>query len=51
MEISGLIKEEKCFNCKEKKYIILNSLEKAKIFTITDSSHIDDIENVNYEKE
>ena len=30
---------------------MLNCLEKAKIFTITDASNIDDTENINQKKE
>ena len=45
-EILRLIKEGKCFNCKGKRHTILNCSEKAKIFTITNASYIDDIENI-----
>ena len=46
MEISYLIKERRCLNCKEKGYTIHNFPQKAKISVITDASNIDDIENI-----
>ena len=45
------MKEEKCFNYKEKWHIMLNCPEKAKIFTITEISAIDDIKNIDQEKD
>ena len=45
------MKEEKCFNCKEKGHTMLNCPKQAKISTITDASHVDDIENIKQRKE
>ncbi len=51
IEILQLMKEKKCFNYKERKYIMLNYLEKIKISTITDPLNIDNIENIDQGKE
>ena len=40
-------KKRKCFNCKEKKHIMLNYLEKAKIFAIINALNINNIKNIN----
>ncbi len=50
-EISQLMKERRCFNCKGRGHTMLNCLEKAKVSAITDASNIDDIENIDQEKE
>ena len=50
-EISRLMKEGRCFNCKGRGHTILNCPEKAKISAITDASHVDDIENIDQGKE
>ena len=50
-EISQLMKEKKCFNCKRRRYTMLNCLEKAKISIITNASDIDNIENIDPKKE
>lgn len=50
IEILRLIKEGKCFNYKKKEYIMINYLEKAKIFAITDISNVDNIENIDKKK-
>lgn len=44
-KISRLIEKGKYFNCKKKRHIIFNCLEKAKIFTIIDALY--NIENIN----
>ncbi len=50
-EISQLIKERTCFNCKEKGHTILHYPEKAKVSAITNISNIDNIENIDQVKE
>ena len=45
-EISQLIKERRYFNCKGRGHTILIYSKKAKIFIITEASHIDNIENI-----
>lgn len=45
------MKKGRCFNYKEKGNIILNYLEKVKVFTILGTLNIDDIENLNQRKE
>ena len=50
-EISRLIKEEICFNCKRRGNTMLNCPKKTKISAITDASHIDNIENIDQEEE
>ena len=50
-EISQLMKEGKCFNCKGRGYTMLNCLEKAKVSTITDVSDIVNIKNIDQGKE
>ena len=47
---SWLIKEERCFNYKRRGHTMLNCPKKAKISTITEASHINDIENINQGK-
>ena len=42
-----LMKEGRCFNCKRKKYIILNCPKKTKISAISVFSNINNIENIN----
>ncbi len=49
-QISQLMKERRCFNCKGRGHTILNYLEKAKVSAITAVSDIDDIENIDQEK-
>ena len=48
---SRLIKKERCFNCKGTGHTMLNCPKKAKISTIIDASHIDDIKNIDQRKE
>lgn len=50
-KISKLMKKRKCFNCKRRWYTILNCLEKAKIFAIINISDMNDIVNIDLEKE
>ena len=50
-ETSQLMKKERYFNCKGKGHTMLNCPEKTKIFAITNASLIDDIENIDQEKE
>ncbi len=50
-EISQLIKEGKCFNYKGRRHITLNCPEKAKVSAITNASDIDNIKNIDQEKE
>ena len=50
-EISQLMKEGRCFNCKGKGHTMLNCPEKAKVSAITNASDIDDIENIDQGKE
>ena len=50
-EISQLMQEEKCFNYKGRGHTMLNCLEKAKVSAITDASDINNIENIDQEKE
>ena len=50
-EISQLIKEGKCFNCKERGHTMLNCPKKDNVFVITDASDIDNIENIDWEKQ
>ena len=45
------MKEGTCFNCKEKGHTMLNCPEKAKISAITNASDVDNIENIDQEKE
>ena len=45
-EISRLMKEGRCFNCKGRGHTMLDCPEKAKVSAITDASDIDDIENI-----
>ena len=45
-EISQLMKEGRCFNCKERGHIMLNCPKKANVSVITDASDIDNIENI-----
>ena len=44
------MKKGKCFHCKRKGNTILNYPKKTKISVITDTSNIDDIENIDKEK-
>ena len=44
------MKEGKCFDCKRKRYTMLNYPKKAKISVITDASDVDNIENIDIEK-
>ena len=46
VEISQLMKKGKCLNCKRKVYTMLNCLEKTQVSAITDTSDIDNIENI-----
>ena len=50
-EILQLMKEGRCFNCKERGHTMLNCLKKANVFVITNASDIDNIENIDQEKE
>ena len=50
-EISQLMKEGRCFNCKERGHIMLNCPKKANVSAITDASNIDDIKNIDQGKE
>ena len=50
-EISQLMKEGRCFNCKERGHTMLNCLKKTNISAITDASDIDNIENIDQGKE
>ena len=50
-EISQLIKEGRCFNCKERGHTMLNCPKKANVSAITDASDIDNIENIDQGKE
>ncbi len=50
-EISQLMKEGRYFNCKGGGHTMLNCPEKAKIFAIIDVLDIDNIKNINQEKE
>ena len=50
-EISQLMKEGRCFNCKERGYTMLNCPKKANVSAITDASDIDNIENIDQGKE
>lgn len=40
------MKEGICFNCNKKENTILNYLEKAKVFAITDALNADNIETI-----
>ena len=51
VEISELMKKERCFNCKGRGHTMLNCLKQAKVSAITDISDIDNIENIDQEKE
>ena len=51
VEISQLIKEGRCFNCKERGHTMLDCPKKVNISAITDASDIDDIENIDQGKE
>ena len=50
-ETSQLIKEGRYLNCKGREHTMLNCPQKAKISVITNSSHVDDIENIDQKKE
>ena len=50
-EISQLMKEGRCFNCKERGHTMLNCPKKANVSAITDASNIDNIENIDQGKE
>ena len=50
-EISQLMKEGRCFNCKERGHTMLNCPKKANVSIITDASDIDNIENIDQGKE
>ncbi len=50
-EISQLMKERRCFDCKARENTMLNCPEKAKVSAIIDASDIDDIENIDQGKE
>ena len=50
-EISQLIKEGRCFNCKKRGHTMLICPKKANVSTITDALDIDNIENIDQGKE
>lgn len=50
-ETLQLIKKRRCFNCKEKGHKPLNCPKKAKISIITDTSNMNNIENIDLKKE
>ena len=50
-EISQLMKEGRYFNCKEKGHTMLNCPKKANVSAIIDALDIEDIENIDQEKE
>ena len=45
------MKEGKCFNYKRKRHTMLNYPEKAKLSVISGTSNIDNIEDIDQEKE
>ena len=51
VEISQLMKEGRCFNCKERGHTMLNCLKKANVSAITDALDIDNIKNIDQGKE
>ncbi len=50
MEILRLMKKGRYFKYKGRRHTMLDCLEKAKVFVITNTSNVDDIKNINQEK-